>query len=66
MCSISLSRGFCSPLFLYLLYHSPGNLSIENAKKFAQNYGDVFVHNDERKGVAGLVKVGNSGNLNKL
>ena len=66
MCSISLSRGFCSPLFLYLLYHIPDNLSIENAKKIAQNRGDVFVHNDERKGVAELVKAGNSGNLNEL
>lgn len=33
MCSISLSRGFCSPLFLYLLYHSSGNLSIVFSKK---------------------------------
>ena len=49
-----------------LLYHGGERLSIENAKKNAQNYGDVFVHNDEREGVAGLVKVGNSGNLSEL
>jgi hypothetical protein len=35
-------------------------------RKFVQNYGDVFVHNDERENVAGLVKAGNSGNLNEL
>ena len=35
-------------------------------KKFTQICGDVFVHNDERESVAGLVKIGNSGNLNEL
>ena len=33
MCSISLSRGFCSPLFLYLLYHKFPDLSIVFSKK---------------------------------
>ena len=33
MCSISLSRGFCSPLFLYLLYHKYPDLSIVFSKK---------------------------------
>ena len=38
-------------------------------RKFAQNCGDVFVHNDERENPVELVKIGNSGNsgnLNKL
>ena len=33
ICSISLSRGFCSPLFLYLLYHKFPDLSIVFSKK---------------------------------
>ena len=33
MCLISLSRGFCSPLFLYLLYHKFPDLSIVFSKK---------------------------------
>ena len=33
MCSISLSRGFRSPLFLYLLYHKFPDLSIVFSKK---------------------------------
>ena len=33
ICLISLSRGFCSPLFLYLLYHKFPDLSIVFSKK---------------------------------